>query len=310
MATARCGCNFKVVSSAAPLPVERSGWGTFVAIVKAIPGDVWWLVEQVGLLLWCVIEFMFFILGARLIAKDDKADNYEGWGYVAWAVAAWAFAIPEVYGAAAGHNGHVQTLSTTVGNLLNHHDYLSPIVVGLLVFAVIHVVRIQIPAALTTSPTDSSDQGNPKPDEFEVPAGMSGRVTQKPDSEVLPVAMLYDAIALVAVGLAFLIPVLLTPNRQIVGEWGYGVLALALFFVPGMLAYRHGQLVPFPSLFRTILNLEKHSRALAIVFSAGFVFLMIHLVFYPFPSIIPDIQGLHHHCSPSSGPKPAICINP
>ena len=55
------------------------------------------------------------------------------------------FAIPELYGVFAGHNGRIPTLSNTVGNLLDAHDYLSVFVVAILVFAVIHVVRIQLP---------------------------------------------------------------------------------------------------------------------------------------------------------------------
>jgi hypothetical protein len=306
--------------------VTRNGAG---ALGTAIFADAWWVVEQVILLLWFIVQFMLFILGIRLIRRPSKADNYEGWGYIAWAVAAWAFAIPELYGTIAGHNGRVPTLSNTVGNLLNHRDYLSVVVVGLLFFGVLHVVRVQIPAALATaaaaepateaesgspgeSATDAdSGPGNPPPDAFEVPAGASGRATDAPATEQLPVVMAYDVIALIAVGLAFLIPVLLASSKQVVGESGYGALGVALFFIPGMLAYRHKRLVPLPSLFTTILNLETHSRPVAILFGAGFVFLTIHLIFYPFPSIIPDIQGLHHHCSPPAGvPKPAICINP
>jgi hypothetical protein len=43
--------------------------------------------------------------------------------------------------------------------------------------------------------------------------------------------------------------------------------------------------VPFPTLYRTIANLERRWRPAAMVIVAGLVVLAIHLVVFPWPDI-------------------------
>jgi hypothetical protein len=141
-------------------------------------------------------------------------------------------------------------------------------------------------------------------------AAESGRATTADNDTVLRVYLRYEYIAMGAAVVAFLLPLLLGASKQVVGECGYATLFFVLFLVPGVLAYRHHALAPFPGLFVTMLSLEHRSGPIAVILGAGLVYLAIHLTFYPFPSILPDIQGVHHHCSPLTGPKPPICVNP
>jgi len=41
--------------------------------------------------------------------------------------------------------------------------------------------------------------------------------------------------------------------------------------------------VPFPTLFRTVADLERRWRPVAMIVVAGLVILMLHLVFFPWP---------------------------
>jgi hypothetical protein len=79
----------------------------------------------------------------------------------------------------------------------------------------------------------------------------------------------------------------------------YGSLALLWFVVPSVLAFARGADMPFPTLFRTIDNLEDWLRSqtwplnlgpvlgwlVAYVIFAGLVILLLHLTLYPFPDI-------------------------
>jgi hypothetical protein len=76
--------------------------------------------------------------------------------------------------------------------------------------------------------------------------------------------------------------------------------------VPGWLAYKHGQLVPFPTLFATLKNLERRAPRFTIALASGLAILMVHLILYPWPATIPDTNRLHqvYECHPVGPAKP------
>jgi hypothetical protein len=49
----------------------------------------------------------------------------------------------------------------------------------------------------------------------------------------------------------------------------------------------------------TIQNIEKRRSPVAVLFGAGIAILLLHLALYPWPSVIPDLQDLHHLKNPS-----------
>jgi hypothetical protein len=280
---------------------------------KNIFGDLIWLVVEAAKVVWVMLELMLFIEARRLVKSKSDRRRYEGHGYFIWALALWMFAIPEFYGAISGKNGRIPTLSNTVGNLVNVHNWMSVFVVGLLFFGVAHVAKVGVPRhrrAKQQNPQAIADQRETPAlkGKFALTAAESGRATIAPNETVLPVYVRYEFIAIGAIAVAFVLPLILGASKQVVGECGYATLFFTLFLVPGILAYRHDTLAPFPGLFKTMLSLEKKSPPIAVILGAGLVFLAIHLTFYPFPSILPDIQGLHHHCSNVS--DPALCVNP
>jgi hypothetical protein len=294
-----------------------SGGGGLIGLIGNAINDVVWLVVEAVKVIGVMVRLMLFIDARRLAKSKSDRRRYEGHGYFIWALALWMFAAPELYGAKTGKNGAIPTLSNTVGNLLNLNDWMSVFVVGLLFFGVAHVAGVGVPKHLHVErghdalqqESISAQRAAPALEgKFALTAAESGRATSVTNDTVLPVYVRYERIAIGATAIAFLLPLFLGASKQVVGECGYATLFFTLFFVPGILAYRHDALAPFPGLFVTMVNLEKKSPPLAVILGAGLVFLAIHLILYPFPSIIPDIQGLHHHCQHVS--DPALCVNP
>lgn len=289
-----------------PVDVRRGERGP--GFVGSVISDLIWVIVEAAKVIGVMLRLMLFIDVWPLTHSKSARRRYEGHGYFIWALALWMFAVPELYGAKSGKNGQLPTLSNTVGNLLDLHDWMSVFVVGLLFFGVAHLVRIQAPARRHARLQEETliPVGDSVPsDGWTLTAAESGRITKQAVAVAdvrLPVYVRYEFYAIVLTAIAFLVPLLLGAGKQVVGECGYAMLFFTLFFVPGILAYRHEKLAPFPGLFTTMLYLEKKSPPLAVILGAGLVFLAIHLTFYPFPSIIPDIQGLHHHCQNVSDP--------
>jgi hypothetical protein len=281
------------------------------SLFEQIGADLIWLLREALGVAVVAFRFMFFLYALPLMRSSNKEERYEGHGYFVWALALWTFAIPEVYGFAAGEQGRLPTLSSTIGNLINEHDWMSVFLIGLLFGCVLHVVRVQLPAQRQRRhrarreelAEDSASAG-----QWTMLASESGRLTKTHGDVDLPVDARYEIVAIGLTVIAFVVPILAGAGKQTVGECGYGVMLTMLFFVPGILAHRHDKLVPFPGLFTTVGFLERKSTAVALIVGGGLVFLALHLTFYPFPSILPDIQGLHHHCQSVS--DPALCVNP
>jgi hypothetical protein len=60
--------------------------------------------------------------------------------------------------------------------------------------------------------------------------------------------------------------------------------------IPSVLAIFLAKEVPFPTLFRTIYYLGRRSHLATAVIVTGLVILLIHLAFYPWPSIFHQLQ--------------------
>jgi len=59
----------------------------------------------------------------------------------------------------------------------------------------------------------------------------------------------------------------------------YGLIAIFLVLIPNALAFWLAADVPFPTLYRTVANLERRWRPAAMVIVAGLIVLAFHLVF-------------------------------
>ena len=209
------------------------------------------------------------------------------WGYVVWGSMGVVVGVPEIWAAVDSDNVPWPTISGTVGYLAYWHDWVAIIVVAVLVWAAFQAIR----AATTSARLDAgSGAANPGRSVMRAPGG---RLTVEP--AVQPVrALIYFPIALGVVVAGTASARTIRPDdKYLLGEVLYGLIGLCWIVIPGLLAYAFGRFVPYPTLFRTIQLLEQRIRVVAVVIAAGIVVLLAHLAFYPWPSIIPDLQDLH-----------------
>jgi hypothetical protein len=239
------------------------------------------------------------------------------WGYLLWGIAGAVIGIPEI--TAAVDNGALPftTISGMTGHLERHHSWVELVVVAAIVFAVFSVRRVpphmtsgaQIGEADATegfAERPSSGTHQPRAP-LRTPAG---RLTLRRVSETKE--MWDDGPASALFGLAALASL----AAIAVGTWAatrwwddahhyqpayvlYGSLGLCWLVVPSILAFVRGLDMPFPTLFRTVWNLEEWLRSrkwrdnagpilalgVSYVIFAGLTILLLHLTLYPYPDI-------------------------
>jgi hypothetical protein len=232
-------------------------------------------------------------------------------GYVVWAAAGAVFAIPEIW-ASKDDTLPFPTLSGTVGHLERRWEIVSLFVIIVIANALLHGVRIGAAVLKKREAGDDDELGATGVETVEFAAGRhvaveAGRVTTS--SRPVYISswwwIVYFVFTIVLVAAGFLVPLWVhgghasDTEKQLAGEFGYGAMGLAFFLIPGFLAFVFSRLVPFPAIFQTILSLERRIPILAVVVAGSMTFLMLHLVLYPYPSIIPwfdDLKHLHDHC--------------
>lgn len=232
----------------------------------------------------------------------------EAWGYGVWLFFGLLVLVPEIWAAKWTDSAPFPTISGTVGALEYDRPWLALVVAGLIVLCLYSSVRYQktetgvLPKlGRTGAPigqTYRGDQALP----YRTPGG--GRFTRSttPVREVR--AVTYFICALFIIGVFTAIAAIKTDinDEYRVGQTLYGLTALFWVLIPSLLAWpKHKAVdVPFPTLFSTIRSLERRLRIVALLVAAGLVILLLHLVLYPWPSIIPDLSRTHrtYKCHP------------
>jgi hypothetical protein len=232
------------------------------------------------------VQPLFHALLRWLRARFDGVTHDEAWGYGVWSLIALTIAVPELT-AAVDNKAPWPTISGTVGELEWVWSPTSLVVVAVIVFIAAHAVAT--PLAEPSKVGVHGRRGRTK----------GGRFTAKPDrSEAVVSPYWYFPIAL-----AFVIVGSVLAAEQANGKWDlayvlYPLIAFWCLIVPSVLAAVRAWDVPFPTLFRTIANLERRLHFVALVLIAGFAILLIHLAFYPWPDISHVLQT--HHPQPTS----------
>lgn len=204
-----------------------------------------------------------------------KRNPQEGFGYIVWGGVAAGVTIPEVWAAADSKHVPWPTISGMTGHLEVEHVWVSFIVVGLLVWVASHAV-------LSIRDTGSNVR----------PVDGTGRVTTAGETSGVPAAWYFGTAAvLLTVGIVAAHSA--TKNdKYTFGEILYGLIFFFGAILPGLLAWR-GRIVPFPTLFATLKHLEKHAHVVTLLLATWLAILFVHLVFYPWPSLLRDINRLH-----------------
>jgi hypothetical protein len=224
------------------------------------------------------------------------------WGYFVWIGAALMVAVPEITAASFSRDtlGFI-TISETVGHLERYHNWIELGVIGVIVAAVVSLVRIpprQSGAQKTAAGAARTPGGR-------ITFHSTPGTTKHPstwDEEAAP--WIFLAAAIVAAGLVAF-------GGWATAEWWddarrfhvsfviYVSLATLWFVIPGLLAVFAGEDVPFPTMFRTVHDLEdwlkgrswrwmlgpKLAWLVTPVIFWGLVVLLIHLTLYPYPNI-------------------------
>jgi hypothetical protein len=241
----------------------------------------------------------------------------KGRGYLVWTIGGAIFAVPEIW-ASRDSTLPFPTLSGTIGHLERRWEIVSLLVIIVIANALLHAVRLGFAAAAQLAEARAVEAAGETPaapsPTSTVPlrggrylALAQGRVTRTRTPKVVSdwTWYLYAAVALGLIATGFLLPLAVhhghssPAERQLAGEFGYGAMALTFFLIPTLVAWRPGVLLPYPGLFQTVVNLEARLPIVAVVVAGCMTFLMLHLVFYPYPSIIPwfpNLENLHNYC--------------
>ncbi len=237
-----------------------------------------WLLRPLLLVLWWPLPRRFKRwLSARFhgVARD------EAWGYGVWSLVALTIAVPELT-AAVDDRAPWPTISGTVGELEWVWSPTSLVVVAVIVFIAAHAVASPLLEPSTVGV--HGRRGRTK----------GGRFTTKPDRSAAVVSPYWYF----PIALAFVIVGSVLAAERANGKWDlayvlYPLIAFWCLIVPSLLASVRAWDVPFPTLFRTIANLERRLHFVALVLVAGLVILLIHLAFYPWPDISHVLQTHH-----------------
>lgn len=209
---------------------------------------------------------------AGLVARFRGAGTQEKWGYGVWLFVGLVFGIPESW--AGLGNPPWPTLSTTVGHLEALWSPVAVIVVALLVFAACYAVRY---------PPSHTGEYSARPGEPKRGRSYNGRLTRSPGAISAIPTVVYFPLALGVVAAGSVIAAVTSSDTFVLGYVIYGLFAIVCVIIPNVLAFWFATEVPFPTLFRTVADLERRWRPAAVVIAAGLVILTLHLAFFPWP---------------------------
>jgi hypothetical protein len=210
-----------------------------------------------------------------LRARLGDVGEREWWGYGVWLFVGLVFGVPESW--AGITNPPWPALSDTVGHLEQLWHPVRVIVVALMVFLVFHAVRYP-PGQMGEF---AAREG--KPERARTPCGRVAR-SGGCAPRAVPV-FVYFPLAVGVVAGGSVVAAVAGSDMFVLGYVIYGLIAIFLVIIPNALAFWFATEVPFPTLYRTVANLERRWRPAAMVIVAGLVVLMFHLVFFPWPDI-------------------------
>ena len=202
-------------------------------------------------------------------------DQREWRGYGVWLFVGAVIAVGELW-AAVGNRWWL-TISATIGHLEQLWPPGRVIVVALIVSIAFHAVRYP------PSRTGAFAARERKPKRARTPFGRFAR-SGTGAARAVPV-FVYFPLAAGAVAAGSVIAAIAGSGMFVLGYVIYGLIATFLLIIPNALAFWFPKEMPFPTLYRTVANLERRWPPAAMVIVAGLVVLMLHLVFFPWPDI-------------------------
>jgi hypothetical protein len=229
----------------------------------------------------------------------SNVDRKEAWGYGVWSFFGVLVAVPELWAAISSETARWPTISATVGYIEYHHVWVSLVVAGVIVAFAYSALRYRVdrtgvlPVMVEWKETGGI-QGDPALP-YRTPRGLRLTRSVSPVAEVSAGVYFGCSLIVIAVCTGIAAAASDIDDEYAVGLTLYGLTAAFWVVVPMLLAWpkRWSVDIPFLTLFETFRSLDRRLRGVALVVAAGMVILLIHLVFYPWPATIPDIQDLH-----------------
>jgi hypothetical protein len=240
------------------------------------------------------------------VGSAEPVSRREWWGYGVWGFFGVVVGVPELWAALSEDTAWWPTISATVGELEYRWPAVALGVVALIAVSAYSALRLRPQRSGVLPPPgktfhEAGFEGDP-----DAPLRTAGgqRLTRSKSPVREVAAGLYFAVATTIIAVSTAVASVSTDPQEefATGRTMYGLAALLFIVVPAVLAWpkRFALDIPFPTLIETVRNLEQRLRAVAIVVAAGLAILLIHLVLYPWPAIVPDVQRLHetYECHP------------
>jgi hypothetical protein len=231
---------------------------------------------------------------SSLAHAKEAVRRREIMGYVVWGVMGLVIAIPEIW-AAAGSGLPWQTISSTVGTgLARDHTWVSLVVT--LVLAVVGYFSFRFPPTRTSSAATAPARVQDRPFRRLEHGDRLTLSTKRPDAEddwVGTTGIVYAVGSSAVIAGATILTDQLSSGhaeRYHASYVLYGLIAVFWILGPSVVALAYGHEAPWPTLFKTIKNLENrlgplYGSLIAALIVGGLAILLLHLVLYPFPDV-------------------------
>ena len=217
-------------------------------------------------------------------------------GYLVWGIAGGVIAVPELIAASGGGFLPFTTISAATGHLERYHNWVELLVVAAIVFFVFSLVRVSPNAAWAAKP-GRTPGGRLTMQGHAPPKAREDFDEEEAERSFVIAAVL--ALALVAVATWAAVEWWDDKRHFHPSYVLYGLLFLLWLVIPSLVAFFGGPDVQFPTLFRTVRNLEEWLAKsslpynlgpmlawfVAYVILAGLAILLLHLTLYPYPDI-------------------------
>jgi hypothetical protein len=229
-------------------------------------------------------------VGRFFSERFGDVSKSEAWGYAVWGSMGVVIAVPELWAAVWGDNSRWPTISTTVGHLEDRWPVVALAPVALLAGFGYQLLRFK-PAVLTVQ-ADLQGLGRTQEGRLTKVDFATSDLRTRTDLEMIEAgrqsvsARLYFAIAAIVVGVGWVGAATLGDNRFVAGYLLYSLVAVFWVLIPNALAYWWRKDVPFTTLFFTMRQLDGRLHFATAVVAALLAILLLHLAFYPWPSIV------------------------
>ncbi len=218
-------------------------------------------------------------------ARFRDVSRSERNGYAVWTVMGLAVGIPEIWAAIAGSDFYWPTISTTVGHLQSRWPVVALIPVALIVMSTYTLYRVGAGSAVVQTDFEAlsrTPQGRLVHEQVS-PADLMTGAPPPPQQRQWNVMPYFIAATVAVIGTAALASK--SDNRFLVGYVLYSLIAVVWIIVPNCAAYLFKRDVPYTTLFFTIRCLSRRLQLVAAFVAALLVILLLHLAFYPWPSV-------------------------